>query len=67
MLYSHPADPPQLRHRWPKPRKVVIGRTTPPVNVIGGYRFPGAPEVDLRPSAPAKIFKRIHGAERVPA
>jgi hypothetical protein len=27
---------------------------TPPVNIIGGYRFPGAPKIDLsQPPAPA--------------
>jgi hypothetical protein len=25
---------------------------TPPVNVLGGYKFAGAPKIDLRPSAP---------------
>ena len=43
------ADPINFRN-WPdlpKPRRVLIGRTTPPVNVIGGYRFPDAPKVDL--------------------
>jgi hypothetical protein len=27
-------------------RKALIKRKTPPVNVIGGYRFPGAPKID---------------------
>jgi len=30
-------------------RKALIKRRTPPVNVLGGYQFPGAPTVDLRP------------------
>jgi hypothetical protein len=29
----------------------LITRDTPPVNIIGGYRFPDAPAVDLRPTA----------------
>jgi len=43
------ADPINFEN-WPcppKPRGVLIGRATPPVNVIGGYRFPDAPKVDL--------------------
>ena len=30
-------------------RKAQIQRSTPPVNIVGGYKFPGAPEIDLRP------------------
>ena len=29
--------------------KALFQRDTPPVNVIGGYRFPGAPQIDLSP------------------
>jgi hypothetical protein len=45
------ADPINFRN-WPElpPRTTLIKRTSPPVNVIGGYRFPGAPTVDLAPS-----------------
>src|SRR5262245_8629281 len=30
-------------------RKALIKRRTPPVNILGGYKFPGAPVVDLDP------------------
>jgi hypothetical protein len=30
-------------------RNVLIQKDTPPVNIIGGYKFPGAPKVDLSP------------------
>jgi hypothetical protein len=30
-------------------RKAIIKRTTPPVNAIGGYKFPKAPTIDLKP------------------
>jgi hypothetical protein len=42
------ADPINFRN-WPElpPRTTLIKRSTPPVNVIGGYRFPGAPQIDL--------------------
>jgi hypothetical protein len=49
-IIAGPAVDPINFGNWPelpKPRKVLIGRTTPPVNVIGGYRFPDAPKVDL--------------------
>ena len=47
-LRSFPADIAAARTGRPGP--VLITRTTPPVNVIGGYRFPGAPAIDLRPT-----------------
>jgi hypothetical protein len=65
--------------RTGRPGLVLITRTTPPVNIIGGYRFPGAPAIDLRPAraappAPAipigdgleipLFLKRIHDAAR---
>jgi hypothetical protein len=34
-------------------RKALIKRNTPPINIIGGYKFPGAPKVDLRPTPAA--------------
>ena len=49
-IIAGPAVDPINFGNWPnlpKPRRVLIGRTTPPVNVIGGYRFPDAPKVDL--------------------
>jgi hypothetical protein len=33
-------------------RKALIKRRTPPVNVLGGYQFPNAPQIDLRPTEP---------------
>jgi hypothetical protein len=35
----------------------LIGPSDPPVNVIGGYRFPGAPEINLRPTL--RVFPAI--------
>jgi hypothetical protein len=32
-------------------RRALIKRRHPPVNVLGGYRFPGAPVIDLTPIA----------------
>ncbi len=32
--------------------KTLIKRYHPPVNVLGGYKFPGAPVIDLTPIAP---------------
>ena len=39
---------------WHAKRRALIKRHTPPINVIGGYRFPGAPAVDLSPIEPAQ-------------
>jgi hypothetical protein len=39
-------------------RGAIFQRHTPPLNVIGGYKFPGAPELYLQPlnsHAPARI------------
>ena len=33
-------------------RAAQIKRRTPPVNVVGGYRFPNAPQIDLSPTEP---------------
>ena len=49
-IIAGPAADPINFENWPdlpKPRLVLIGRTTPPVNVIGGFKFPGAPKIDL--------------------
>jgi hypothetical protein len=32
------------------PEAQLIQRTTPPVNIIGGYKFPNAPKIDLSPT-----------------
>jgi hypothetical protein len=39
---------------------VMITRTTPPANIVGGYRFPEAPEVDL--GAPTVLLDRVPAA-----
>jgi hypothetical protein len=44
-----PACDPVNFQNWPvlpKPRGVLIGRTTPPLDIIGGFKFPGAPQLD---------------------
>ena len=49
-IIAGPAADPLNFKNWPdlpKSHRVLIGRTTPPINVIGGYQFPGAPEADL--------------------
>lgn len=39
------------RAQWrPVEQQQIFQRDTPPLNVIGGYRFPGAPAVDLSPT-----------------
>jgi hypothetical protein len=40
---------------WPVPvaKPTLIKRDTPPVNIIGGYKFPGAPKIRLSPPAPS--------------
>jgi hypothetical protein len=30
-------------------------RNTPPLNVLGGHSFPGAPDVDLKPDVPPPV------------
>jgi len=47
---------PLKRHFAELGRKAIFQRHTPPLNVLGGYKFSGAPKVDLRPvSAHADI------------
>jgi hypothetical protein len=41
--------------------RCLIKRNSPPVNVIGGYRFADAPEIDLRPAAPPKLRTIVTG------
>lgn len=52
-LASLPLDPELAarleRARRPDVEALVIKRKVSPANVLGGYRFPGAPEVDLSP------------------
>jgi hypothetical protein len=49
VIIAGPAVHPINFTNWPElpPRPTLIKRTTPPVNVIGGHRFPGAPKIDL--------------------
>jgi len=30
--------------------KAIFQRDTPPLNIVGGFKFPGAPEIDLSPT-----------------
>jgi hypothetical protein len=82
-----PVPAPKANRTWQKAerratRKALIQYATPPVNIIGGYRFSGAPATDPCPAsaAPAALvipigdgleiplfLKRIHDADRVPA
>lgn len=39
-------------------RRSIFKRTTPPLNVLGGYKFPNAPQIDLSPS-PAVLSPAI--------
>jgi hypothetical protein len=77
-LRAHPADAAAWRTgRGP----VLITRQSAPINIIGGYKFPGAPAIDLHPAteAPAApaipigdesgisdFLKRTNDAARVP-
>jgi hypothetical protein len=38
--------------KWHAARRALIKRHHPPVNVLGGFKFPGAPEIDLSPIDP---------------
>jgi hypothetical protein len=38
---------------WHAARKALIKRYHPPANLLGGYKFPNAPTVDLSPIEPA--------------
>jgi hypothetical protein len=44
-LQAFPAD--AVATRTGRPSSTLIGRTTPPANIVGGYKFPGAPTIDL--------------------
>jgi hypothetical protein len=39
---------------WHAKRRALIKRHHPPVNVLGGYKFPNAPDIDLSPIKPAQ-------------
>jgi hypothetical protein len=48
--------------RLPPP---LIGPHDPPVNLVGGYKFPAVPEID--PGPPAYPTSRIGSAHEIPA
>ena len=49
-------------------KQTVIKPDGPPVNILGGYKFPGAPAVDLsRPKKSAEIIHPPITAEKIPA
>jgi hypothetical protein len=41
-------------------KRVLIERSDPPVNILGGYKFPGAPAVDLRRPLVVVPFRLRH-------
>jgi hypothetical protein len=50
---SFKRDRDRLREHFRKlGTQCLFQRDTPPVNIVGGYKFPGAPKIDLRPTAP---------------
>jgi hypothetical protein len=55
---------PLKRHFAELGKKAIFQRHTPPLNVVGGYKFPGAPEIDLRP--PDNIQHRPASAMPLP-
>jgi hypothetical protein len=40
------------REYWRDDSATLIKRRQPPVNIVGGYRFPDAPNVDVSSTAP---------------
>jgi len=48
---------PLKRHFAELGRKAIFQRHTPPLNIVGGYKFPGAPKVDLQPAAQPALSK----------
>ena len=58
-IIAGPAVDPINFGNWPElpPRKTLIRRTTPSVNVIGGYRFPNAPKVDFSSTHVDQAFR----------
>ena len=46
-------------------RKAVFKRTTPPVNIGGGYKFPNAPIIDLSPEVEAAASATAAPVSRV--
>jgi hypothetical protein len=45
-------DEPPKRHFAELGKKAIFQRHTPPLNMLGGYKFLGAPKVDLQPAQP---------------
>ena len=56
---TFPADAAAWRTGRPTRPRGADSRATPPVNIIGGYRFPGAPAIDLRPARAAPAAPAI--------
>jgi hypothetical protein len=46
--------------------KALLKRHHPPVNVVGGYRFPNAPEIDLSLAEPVKAEDHDFGDLSIP-
>ncbi len=44
-------DPERIRQEtaWGRPKQ-IFNRDTPPLNLVGGYRFPAAPSADFVPN-----------------
>jgi hypothetical protein len=42
------------REYWRDDSATLIKRRQPPVNIVGGYRFPDAPNIDISSTAPGK-------------
>jgi hypothetical protein len=59
VVFGTPAGQAFRHHPVPAP---LIGPHDPPVNIVGGYRFPGALQIDLNPASiptpadPAALF-----------
>jgi hypothetical protein len=48
---------PLKRHFAELGKKAIFQRHTPPLNIVGGYKFPAAPKVDLRPATSREEIK----------
>jgi hypothetical protein len=45
------------RGYWAGGTKAALQPHHPPINVVGGYKFPDAPEIDLNPTSPAPVIE----------
>jgi hypothetical protein len=57
-LRPHSADSAAMRTGRPGP--ILFTRTTPPLNIIGGFKFPGAPMIDLSGCDPERPEESEH-------